>query len=176
MNYVERLCNFTSESQYVGPLLVSEIYTRTGISAYLPSCLSPLWTVWLPNWNHLAEFVFQGFLQRGKCGVWTDNRVEGAVSSRPCDSLIRIPQAWNVAIFQKIYCHSFRKFNYVYLVLNYFIHFVHFFWFVHILHTCFRTSHELGGFKRIFVRHYFYGESKMNTGKVSRLVSSGFSW
>ena len=43
-----------------------------------------------------------------------------------------------------------------------------------MLLTHVRVSHELGGFCRVFVTHYFYGKPKTNTGKVSRPMSSGF--
>ena len=36
-----------------------------------------------------------------------------------------------------------------------------------------RASHELGGFWRVLVTHYFYRESKTNTGKVSRPEMGG---
>ena len=39
-----------------------------------------------------------------------------------------------------------------------------------------RASHELGVFWMVLVMHSFYGQTKTNTGRVSRLMSSGFSW
>ena len=39
-----------------------------------------------------------------------------------------------------------------------------------------RASHELGGFRRALVTHYFYRQTKTNTGKLSGPVPSGFSW
>ena len=39
-----------------------------------------------------------------------------------------------------------------------------------------RTSHELRVFWRVLVTHSFYGQTKANTGGVSRSMSSGFSW
>ena len=39
-----------------------------------------------------------------------------------------------------------------------------------------RASHELGGFWRLSVTHFFYGQIKANTGRVSRPMSIGFSW
>ena len=47
---------------------------------------------------------------------------------------------------------------------------------MHLSATRVRASHELGGFWRVLVTHYFYGESKTNTGRVSRPMSNGFSW
>ena len=45
-----------------------------------------------------------------------------------------------------------------------------------LLVTRVRASHELGGFWTLLVMHYFYGESKTNTGRVSTPMSSGLSW
>ena len=44
------------------------------------------------------------------------------------------------------------------------------------LNTRIRASHELGGFWFFLVTQFFYGQTKTNTGTVSRPMSSGFSW